>query len=161
MIVSLQERPEFIDACTAWVFAEWLSIGDQRSLEKTRNGYVEDSKNDNLPSTYIYILENKAVGMASLKNEEHPDRTDLTPWLGSVYVHPLFRGKGIAKALCEKVENEAKNLRHETLYLQTHIPAVYKKLGWETIGKVRDVLGIYNDDNDLMSKNLFEKPICR
>ena len=56
------------------------------------------------------------------------------PWLASVFVPPEHRGKGIASALVRTVEEAAKRLGYERLYLFTEsATSLYAGLGWQAL----------------------------
>ncbi len=158
-IYPLSEKPEHLEACASWSHGEWVSIASNPDFEKKLSNsvtfYTESANADTFPQTYVATINNIPVGMASLKETEHPDRKDLKPWLGGVYVHSNYRNQGIAQKLSNKVAEVAKTqLQSNMLYLQTHIPELYKKMEWKEIGTVSDVLGVYNKDNILMERKL-------
>ena len=66
-----------------------------------------------------------------------PARTDLSPWLGSLYVKPHFRKRGIGSKLVQQAVNISKTLRIGSLYLCTpDKQRFYERLGWCYIDEV-------------------------
>jgi len=109
-----------------------------------------------LPATWIAAANGRPAGMASLKSQDHEDITDLTPWFASLYVHPHYRGAGIGGALLDHVESEAKNrFGFDQIYLFTSKAAdFYESRGWSVLRAVRDPMGIMEDGDVLMYKEL-------
>ena len=81
----------------------------------------------------------------------------VTPWLAGLFVAEEFRGRGLGKALVNAVEQEARQLGNDQIYLYTdEAERFYGKLGW-TVAE-RDVWqGV---PFLLMSKLLAFQPKC-
>ncbi|PZP55383.1 MAG: GNAT family N-acetyltransferase [Micavibrio aeruginosavorus] len=158
-IVNLSEKPEFADVCAAWSFGEWGSQIAGRTLEQNMTRYRNSAgiKNE-LPCTWLALVNDRPAGMISLKDNDHPDHNDLSPWLASLYIHPEYRGKGLAAKLIAHVEDFAKTeLKIPQLYLFTHTAdALYKKRGWIEIKNIRDPSGIRPEGDTLFKKELLD-----
>ena len=63
------------------------------SIERAKQNLLKHSNRDQMPLTFVAIRQGKAIGMASLR-ENDGIRLDLVPWLGSLVVHPDYRGAG-------------------------------------------------------------------
>lgn len=88
-----------------------------------------------LPLTIVAFLENKPVGIASLRQSDGLD-VALTPWLGSLVVDPIFRRQKIGETLVNKINVLAKSLGHRIIHLIALDPNIthwYKRLGWEHV----------------------------
>ncbi len=158
-IVELSEKSEFADVCAAWSFGEWGSQIAGRTLEQNLVRYRSTvSQSDKLPLTWVIIVNDRPAGMISLKDNDHPDHNDLSPWLASLYIHPEYRGKGLAVKLIAHVENFAKTeLKIPRLYLFTHTAdALYKKQGWIEVKNIRDPSGIRPEGDTLFKKELLD-----
>lgn len=107
------------------------------SVERARQNLIKHSNANKMPMTFVAICENKAIGMASLR-ENDGIRPDLAPWLGSLVVHPQHRMRKVGEKLIDAIKIQAKTMGFEKLYLlafdQT-IPTWYEKLGWKMIGE--------------------------
>jgi GNAT superfamily N-acetyltransferase len=147
-VVSLSKRPEFADACAAWDFAEWGCMEAGVTLDNTLKDYRTERTEKDLPATWVGLCDGRLAGSVRLRYNDHTDREDLNPWMGSLYVHPVYRGKGLGQALCLKVKEEAlKTFGFKTLYLYTPDAAdFYQRLGWRKIGTVRDPRGIQAEE---------------
>lgn len=156
-IRPLSQTPELAHICAVWSYAEWGCQSGTRSLEETIKSYKETEKGTRaLPKTWVAIRKGKPAGMARLKEQDHPVRTDIGPWLASVFVHPLHRSNNIAKELCLHVERQAKELfNFSKLYLFTHTAEpLYEKIGWKKIETLEDYTGLCPQGDTLMVKDL-------
>lgn len=105
-------------------------------IERVKQRFQEHLNIDQLPLTVVAFCNGQPVGMCSLR-ENDGIRPDLTPWLGSLVVHPDYQRQGIAPKLINAIKQKAKQLGFSQLYLFTFeptLPDYYCKLGWEKIG---------------------------
>lgn len=106
------------------------------SVERAKQTYETHTNRNKLPLTYVALDENKPIAMASLRDNDGI-RDDLTPWLGSLIVHPDYRRQGIGEILIELTKQHAKRLGYKKLYLfalDPTIPTWYTKLDFKEIG---------------------------
>lgn len=85
---------------------------------------------------YVALLDDQAVGIACLR-ETDGIRPGVAPWLGSLVVHPEYRGQKVGEALINTVKDQARNLGYQILYLLAFDPTIpdwYARLGWKHIG---------------------------
>lgn len=85
---------------------------------------------------FVALHDDKPIGMVCLRENDGIRPLD-TPWLGSLVVHPNYRGYKLGECLITAVKQEAKTLGHQILYLLAFdrtIPKWYKRLGWTHIG---------------------------
>ncbi len=156
-IVPLSECPEFAETCAAWSFGEWSSQVKGRKISDSLLRYQETSQGNTntLPITWVAVVDDRPAGMISLKENDHEDHQDLTPWLASLFVHSDYRGQDIARKLCTHVIEQAKDSGWDKIYLFTHsAPKLYEKFGFKNIGTVRDTSGRNAQGELLMCKNL-------
>ena len=156
-IIPLAEKPELVDCCAAWSYGEWGSQVATRSLMQVYEDYKTSIQGDALPVTWVALTdEGKPVGMARLKKNDHIEREDLKPWLGSLFVHPRYRGQGLSDKLCTHVETAARDTYgFDRIYLFTGTAEeLYKKRGYERIGTVTDRSGFHKNGEPLMMKML-------
>lgn len=156
-IIPLSQRPELVDCCAAWSYGEWGTQVPTRNLMRVYEDYKSSIQGEMLPITWIALTDNnKPAGMARLKKNDHIEREDLTPWLGSLYIHPRYRGQGLGDKLCSHVEDAAKNkYGYDCIYLFTGTAEkFYAKRGYKKIGTVEDRSGFHKDGEPLMMKTL-------
>lgn len=90
---------------------------------------------DTLPLTVVAFDNSVPIGMCSLR-ENDGIRADLSPWLGSLVVHPHYQRQGIGKELVTRIQAIAKKLNFQQLYLFAFDPTIsqwYTKLNWSFI----------------------------
>jgi GNAT superfamily N-acetyltransferase len=86
---------------------------------------------DSLPMAWIAHDGDVAVGTSALRLYDHPDRKDLSPWLGGMYVEPHVRRQGIGAQLAQVVERKAVELGYSRLHLFTYGQEhFYAEQGW-------------------------------
>lgn len=132
-------RPDLAEACAAWNYGRWGTVRSG-SLEASLRRFRDEARPDGLPLTVVAIAVDGAmpgvgggapVGMASLWKDDGPGTEDRTPWLASVYVHPLARKTGLGSALVVRAAEEAARLGFPALNLFTSdAMAFYERLGW-------------------------------
>ena len=135
----LADRPEAVPQIARWWFDQWGHHRPGDSVEALTSRVLDLLHPDRLPIQIVAILEDRIVGVAALKLHE---LFDLYPekdfWLGSVYVAPEFRGRGIASALSMKIVEIAKSRGIHSLHLQTISldGGLYAKLGWKKLEQI-------------------------
>lgn len=119
----------------------WLSeIGEPwipgATVERAIETYKEHLNKSDLPLTLVMLDGNKPIGMASLRDNDGI-REDLTPWLGSLIIHPDYRRRGLGEMLINTIMQRTKAMGFKKLYLfalDPKLPAWYSNLGWKEIG---------------------------
>lgn len=133
-ILPLRERPQFIEQLARWHFAQWGLMNPTndvgRRMERLR-GHLEPGR---VPQTFVAVEGEQVLGSASLVAADLPERSDLSPWLASVYVDSPFRNRGIGGQLVNRVAEEAQSLGFPVIYLFTpDRAAFYARLGWQEV----------------------------
>ena len=130
-IVDLKDNADYLAALALWHHEEWSALNPGETIEQRKTRMQQYLNNRFIPSTFV--ARDKAVmGSASIVANDMETRTDLTPWLASVFVAPEHRQKGIGKKLVLHVMNHAKNEGIKKLYLfTTDRKDYYQRLGWE------------------------------
>ncbi|MFI4937408.1 MAG: GNAT family N-acetyltransferase [Candidatus Berkiellales bacterium] len=135
-IAYLKEYPQYLPLLAEWMFNTWGHYNPGSSFERAKLKLNEHLNTDSLPITFIALDDNIPVGTCSLRLNDGI-RSDLAPWLGSLYVLPKFRGKGLGEKLIDAVVNKASIMDYQKLFLlafDSTLPNWYKKLGWQLIG---------------------------
>jgi GNAT superfamily N-acetyltransferase len=121
--------PALLEHWKPW-FPEDTWVARQRRLEQHMN-------REELPIGWVAHIGDEAIGTAALRAADLPGHGHLTPWLGGLFVRRPFRRRGIATALCTVVEEKARALGFDRLYLFTpDQQALYARLGWSTVERV-------------------------
>jgi N-acetylglutamate synthase-like GNAT family acetyltransferase len=150
-ISYLIDNPEHIPQLSQWMFEEWRSILTDETLQTRTEKFKTHMNRDKLPIAWIAHANGQVLGTAALRVHDLPGREDLTPWLGGVFVGPDFRRQGVGTSLCAAVEDAARSLGTQTLYLFTlDKQAWYSRLGWTLF----DPCVFHGRRGDIMSKQL-------
>ena len=156
-VAALADKPDMADICAAWSYGEWGCHIPGTTLEQFRMNYKERAQHkDRLPLVGVGYVGNVAAGMISLKEKDHPDKPDLKPWVGSLFVHRRFQRTDLALAMYQWLEAQAKDIfGFKNLYTFTcRSTEVYESLGWKRIGMVRDTTGLHPEGEPLLMKSL-------
>jgi GNAT superfamily N-acetyltransferase len=120
----------------AWLHRAWWAA-DGYGLAATE-AFLAAAAGPAAPVCFVAEADGAALGTATLDLDDLPSRTDLTPWLASVWVLPAARRRGIASRLVAHVERRATELGHARLHLFTPDAAsFYAARGWAAIGTER------------------------
>jgi GNAT superfamily N-acetyltransferase len=134
-IVTLTDHPELAELLASWILSAFGHSGSP-SLEEMTALFL--APHNGPEETFVLFEDDTPAGTASLAHSDLPSRTDLTPWLASVYVDPAFRGRGHATTLVRKVEDLARAASVATLWLFTWTAEpLYARLGWVRVGTER------------------------
>ena len=134
-IKTLNEYPQYAPIFAYWSHIQWYS---ERKIDFSVNvnSYIQRSQNESIPITLIALYDSIPAGMVSLKMNNLWNRPDLSPWMGSLFVYPKFRGLGISKQLVNSAVLKAKSFNFSKLYLfignnpEFDLLSFYSKLGW-------------------------------
>ena len=87
------------------------------------------------PLTFVAFIGETPVGSASLKIREMDIYPEYLHWLGTVYVLPEYRNRGIGTQIIEHSLSEAKRSGNiKELFLYTHDrERFYTKFGWQAL----------------------------
>ncbi len=136
-ITYLADHSDLVSTCASWAFDTWGKYNSSYTLDKRIDSFSQHCNKDRIPLTILALNENDVpIGMSSLRSNDGI-RPDLSPWLGSVYVDPPFRNKGVASQLVREIHKVAQELGFPKIYLLTYedtLPTWYAKLGWTDIG---------------------------
>ncbi|MCF4127853.1 GNAT family N-acetyltransferase [Methylobacterium sp. SyP6R] len=151
-IVTNTERPDLMPVTARWRW-EAFAQGQGRSLAEVTAAESEGAAGPGpMPRTFVLLVDDEPVGMASLAAHDLDTRPDLTPWLAGVFVVPHARGRGHAARLVAAVEAYAASLGVATLWLYTRTAeGIYARIGWRTVETVAHRDKMYA----LMRRDLF------
>ncbi len=126
--------PELVPTIASWVYDYWGEMYLMNSVKEQITNISERLNTNHFPLALVALSGSNPVGTASLKIQEMATHKHLYHWLGTVYVVPSFRKKGIGRALVNHAESKARELGVQTLYLHTpNKEHFYQQQGWETI----------------------------
>ena len=105
-IVTLGDRPDLAPIITEWIWQEW-SRHDGYTFEQTLEYIEASSARQDIPQTFVLLVDGEPVGTSSLVAADMKERPDLTPWMASVFVIPAARRQGHVIPLIQAVEAAA------------------------------------------------------
>lgn len=140
-VVPLAERPDLAEQVSVWGFGEWGHLNPGQTLDQRRARIQGKMNVDRVPIAFVALGDDDGiVGTASLIFDDL-EGDPRNPWLASVYVPFEHRKKGIASALVRTVEDAARRIGYDRLYLFTSTaPSLYEGLGWKALEQ-RDYRG--------------------
>jgi GNAT superfamily N-acetyltransferase len=116
-IAYLADHPDFVQPLAAWLLEHWRPWTPEHTLESRSAKLRAHLNRDTLPIALIALSGPELLGVACLRVHDLEGREDLTPWLGGVYVAPDSRRRGVGAALVRAVEEKARALGFEEIYL--------------------------------------------
>ena len=88
-------------------------------------------------AAFVAVADDEVVGTCLLVANELDPLHDVSPWLAGLVVGKKYRSSGIGGALVRAVEDAARMVRIESIYLYTdEAEPFYERLGWVTIDRV-------------------------
>lgn len=120
----------------AWYLSEW-KIPAHTTIQKLQNITVDNSQ-----AQILMTLEGIPISTGGLYH--HVGLHDREPrfkiyqnWLALVYTIPDYRHKGYGGLLCKYIQEYAKGIGVDTLYLFTDTAErLYQRLGWTEMEKL-------------------------
>ena len=94
-IVNLADCPHTIPTLAQWHHEQWGDLNPQRTLEARVEKFQNHLEQDGIPTTFVAMNGDTLLGSASLVECDLHQRSDLSPWLASVFVAPEFRGRDV------------------------------------------------------------------
>ncbi len=129
----LKDYPDSVSLIAQWYYAEWKAIYEASgmSLDDVKKTVEERANMDKIPLAIIGLDAGRVIGTGCIKAHDMDTRMDLTPWLAGIYVEQTERGKGHGSMIVRRLEEIARKLGTEKLYLYTpRSAAFYERLGW-------------------------------
>ncbi len=132
LILNLKDKPEHLLPLAQWHHAEWSYLNPLRSFDQRVQEMQEDLEGKVIPTTFVAEDAGELLGSACILADDMSSHPELTPWLASVYVNEVHRGKGIGSTLVKRVMQHAQENGVKRLYLYTpDQEQMYARLGWQ------------------------------
>jgi RimJ/RimL family protein N-acetyltransferase len=137
-IRDLADCPQHVPVVSRWMWETWDRRRGwtlEQSIEESRSWCQRNA----LPWGIVAIEGNDAIGCMCLIQSDLSSHPELGPWLACQFAVPEFRGRNVASAMAEALEERAQRLGYKKLYMWTeHEPAVYRRLGWTELFKDKE-----------------------
>lgn len=136
-IVLLSDHPHLIPSlANQWYETLGKSWVPNATIQSAEERFISHLNHDRLPLAYVMLDDQQnPIGMVCLRVNESI-RTELTPWLGGLFIHPDHRRRGHGEKLINCVKQQTKVMNFNKLYLLTFDPSLptwYARLGWELL----------------------------
>lgn len=145
-----QNEKVLIAEIANWYFSEWST-----PIEKTIKR-LSNQPNDDTKVQAIATLNGKLIATGGLCNNvniyhEHPELKQFKPWIALLYTKTEYRNKGAGQKLLEFIEQSAKEMNLNRIYLYTSTAEpFYKRNGWTEMKRVE----YKNHETLVMGKNI-------
>ena len=126
-IVNLFDNMKYLNTVSSWIWNEWEKDLSILYVEYTTK---HSSQKNDIPQTFVALLDGKPVGTVALWRNDLRCRQDLYPWMACLYVQEEHRKRGIGTILQDFAIEQAKKLGYKSLYLFTDLNGYYEKNGW-------------------------------
>lgn len=137
-IVWIGECPEAVPTLARWHVDAFGEMIDEWLFEEASFELRTHVAKRAVPTTLVALEAGQPLGSVSLLDSDWPAPDRYAPWLGTLYVKPEARGRGVGAALVRAAVEEAAELGVPQLHLWTPEHAeFYLKLGWESLGAYR------------------------
>jgi len=130
-IISIRREPDYKEAAVKYIHSKWGNETNYQLYEDSIFGCISSRE----PVPYWYLIESneRIIGCIGLIGHDFINRTDLSPWLCSLYMEKDYRGKEWGALLIEKIKKDAEQEGFEKIYLCTDLNGFYEKYGFHYI----------------------------
>lgn len=128
-IDHLFQHPDDLGTVAGWIYDEFWRDKEGYSAEVFIGLLQQAASRDAIPLSLVAYADGRPVGTVNLIENDDEARAHLRPWLAALIVIPEYRRQGIGEALVRCLLAEAQRLGVRRLYLGTHIPTFYERLG--------------------------------
>ncbi len=135
-IAYLADYCDFVPIVGQWHHQQWAYLKPGQPADEWIVELSGFCGRRQIPSAFVAVSNGEPVGSALLIRHDMDTRKDLSPWLASVFVLPVYRERHIGSALVMRVVDEARALEIPRLYLFTEdAEPFYQRLGWRVFDR--------------------------
>ena len=141
-LTDLFNHSEHIPLVVDWIYnAFWADqqIHTPQSLAKLLS---QATSPDAIPISLLALEGSEPVGTINLVENDDEQRPHLRPWLAALYVKPEMRGRGVGSSLVRTLQERARSMDIDEMYLGTDKPSFYLRLGATVHEQVSDAFCI-------------------
>jgi GNAT superfamily N-acetyltransferase len=128
-IARLFDSPEHRATVARWIYDEWWADKDRYTPEALEDLLRQAVCLDAIPLCLLALVADEPVGTINLVENDDDSRPHLRPWLAALFVRPSWRRQGIGTLLVRSLQEQARRLRVDGMYLGTDKPDFYARIG--------------------------------
>ena len=102
-------------------------------------------------AAFAAVEDGEVIGYCTFLKEDYYPENRYSPWISSLFVDEVFRGRGIAGKLIKAAEEYAKANGFITVYIPSDMSGFYEKYGYE---KIDTLINYGGDTDDIFSRVL-------
>lgn len=88
---------------------------------------------DSLNDFYVLVNDEKIIGCCGLIKNDVLKKADRYPWITSLYIDEVYRGRNYGQLLMNHVIHRAQLLGYPKVYLTTGKTDYYRRHGWREL----------------------------
>lgn len=128
-----QGHPLWNETLTLAESCSW-SAGGLLAKLMIENSFLERER------VFAACEEGRVVGFCTFsEKDEMPDKYDISPFIGFVFVDEHYRGNRISGAMIEAAIEYARTLGYEKIYVMSGEEGLYEKFGFTAIGEYETI----------------------
>lgn len=118
-----------------WFVEEWEPYYGADGPGNAVKDLRECCNDDDLPIAFVALDDDgTAIGTAALKQESVGSELGVGPWLAALIVPVEHRNCGIGTALIAAIENKARRLGYEEIFISTDAAEnIIRRRGWTEV----------------------------
>ena len=151
----LANHSKWVPIIAGWTYDTWSKYDPTLTFERSLASIQSRLNIDSIPLTLVVIDNNRPIATANLKASVKVPGVPLDKiWLGSLFVLPEYRNKGVGSMLIHTIYTEAIKRGQSELYLfssDTSVLPWYQRRDWRIIS----LLPFQNHTATVMKKDLY------
>jgi GNAT superfamily N-acetyltransferase len=96
---SIADHLDLVATISNWHFEEWRNPTRGDSLTAWSTNLGQYANRDRISTSFVALTGTEPLGSVSLSEQKMSTHPELSSWLSGMYVKPLARGRGVARAL--------------------------------------------------------------
>lgn len=128
-IVHLHAVPQHRLDVAALIHHEFWTEVAGASVQGMALRLAQAASPDALPLSLVALMDDTAVGVVNLVDNDDENHPEWHPWLAGMVVAEPWRGRGIGSLLVRSLLAEARRLGIPRVYFGTDGPGFYVRLG--------------------------------
>ena len=125
----LSDHPHLAELCAGWNYEQW---GEEAgfTLKESLEGFARPGAKE---TAVVGLIDGNPAGAGLLVECDLASHAHLRPWIAGIHTLPHVRRLGLGRAMMRALEEIAQARGERALYLYTHIPDFYRRIGWHEL----------------------------